>query len=54
MTEIERQLSEALQSLSAQYEREQRSAAGWIAGLSKQVSRITASSPRTTGESRTH
>ena len=38
--EIEKRLSEALQSLSAQYEREQRSAAGRIAGLSGQVTTL--------------
>ena len=40
MTELERQLSEALKSLSAQYEREQRSDAGRIAGLSRQVTTL--------------
>ena len=40
MTELEKHLSEALQSLSAQYGREQRSAAGRIAGLSGQVTTL--------------
>ena len=40
MTELEKQLSKALQSLSAQYEREQSSAAGRIAGLSRQVTTL--------------
>lgn len=40
MTELEKHLSEALQSLSAQYEREQRSSAGRIAGLSGQVTSL--------------
>ena len=37
MTELEKRLSEALRELSAQYEREQRSAGERIAGLSGQV-----------------
>ena len=40
MTELEKHLSEALQSLSAQYEREQKSCAGHIAGLSEQVTSL--------------
>jgi uncharacterized protein YgbK (DUF1537 family) len=40
MTELERHLSEALQSLSAQYEREQRSSAERIAGLCGQVTSL--------------
>lgn len=37
MTELEKHLSEALRALSAQYEREQKSAAARISGLSGQV-----------------
>lgn len=40
MTELERHLSEALRSLSAQYEREQSSSAERIAGLSGQVTSL--------------
>lgn len=40
MTELERHLSEALQSLSAQYEREQRSSAERIDGLCRQVTSL--------------
>ena len=40
MTELEKRLSEALQSLSAQYEREQKSAAVRISGLSGQVTTL--------------
>lgn len=40
MTELEKHLSEALRSLSAQYEQEQRRSAGQIAGLSGQVTSL--------------
>lgn len=40
MTALERQLAEALQELSAQYEREQRNAGERIAGLSRQVTTL--------------
>lgn len=40
MTELERHLSEALQSLSAQYEREQRTSAERIADLCGQVTSL--------------
>ena len=40
MTELEKHLSEALQSLSAQYEQEQKSAAARISGLSGQVTTL--------------
>ena len=40
MTELERQLTRALQELSAQYEREQKRQAGLIEGLSGQVGQL--------------
>ena len=40
MTELEKRLSEALRSLSAQYEQEQKSAGERIAGLSGQVTSL--------------
>lgn len=40
MTELEKHLSEALQSLAAQFEREQRSSAERIAGLCEQVTSL--------------
>ena len=40
MTELEKRLSMALRELSAQYEREQRSAGERIAGLSGQVTTL--------------
>ena len=40
MTELERQLSEALQSLAAQYEREQKRQAESVEGLRKQLRRL--------------
>lgn len=42
MTELERQLSEALQSLAAQYEQEQRQQAESVEGLRKQLQELDA------------
>ena len=42
MTELERQLSEALQSLAAQYEREQKRQAELVGGLQKQLRQLDA------------
>lgn len=42
MTELERQLSEALQSLAAQYEREQKRQAELVGGLRKQLRQLDA------------
>ena len=40
MTELEGQLSEALQSLAAQYEQEQKRQAGLVEGLRKQLRQL--------------